>query len=73
MVEQWKAVTDNCTVYGNRVKGSTRVLLVWKWPSEGFDFFPEHDRIPRDMSLREWMGRMFLGDVLPVTGLPGHR
>lgn len=74
MIEQLKCVNDIGTVYGNRVKGSRRVTLVWKWHATNrFDKEVERDIIPRGESLRDFMSKTFTGDVLPVTGLPGKR
>jgi hypothetical protein len=76
MVEQLKAVKGNSVTYGTHVKGSTRVVLVWKYQGEVQSFdgsIVEHDRLRIGQTFREYMVSSFVGDILPVTGLPGKR
>ena len=76
MVEQLKAVFHESTTYATRIKGSTRVVLVWKFNGEFSEVrggMVEHDHTRPGETLRSYMERTFLGDTVPVTGLPGHR
>lgn len=80
MVEQLKAVYGNTITYATHVKGSRNVVLVWKhWgkllpaPDGGIVEIIEMDILGRGQTFREFMEATFLGDILPVTGLPGKR
>lgn len=74
MIEQFKSVGSNWSVYGTRFKGSRTVTLVWKFNGKiDPDVNMETDRMPVGQSLKSWMEVTFYGVVYPVTGLPGQR
>lgn len=76
MVEQLKAVWGESVTYASRVKGSRKVVLVWKWEGQFSDVngsLVEIETMRVGQTLQQFMSNTFVGDILPVTGLPGHR
>lgn len=73
MVKQLKAVFGNSVTYGSWTPGSRYVTTFWKYKGSFQVEQTEVKKMRVGETFPQFMANEFLGEVLPVTGLPGHR
>jgi len=73
MVKQLKAVFGNSVTYASWTPGSQYVSTFWKYDGEFKADQTEVMKMRVGETFEKFMANEFMGEIMPVTGLPGRR